>query len=68
VADYRQGEAATKAYQEEVARREAEMVAGPQPAQPGNPWLTRRGATRRANASEDGSETGYYSNSWMKKD
>jgi hypothetical protein len=67
-ADYRQGEAANKAYQEEVARREAEMVGVAQPEQPRNPWLTRRAAARPANASEDGSETGYYSNSWMKKD
>jgi L-amino acid N-acyltransferase YncA len=67
-AEYEKGEAANKAYQEEVARKEAQMIAQPPPAQPANQWLTRRTAPRPVNASEDASETGYYSNTWMKKD
>jgi hypothetical protein len=65
VAGYEQGEAENKARREEVARREAEMTAAPPAPQPKNPWLSRRAAPRPAPPSEDGSETGYYSNTWM---
>jgi hypothetical protein len=64
MADYEKGEERNQAAREEVARREAEMMAPPPPLAPRNPWLTRRTA-RPAAASEDGSETGYYSNNWM---
>ena len=47
----------------DVVRREAEMTAPPLP--PKNPWLTRRTSPRPA-PSEDGTETGYYSNTWMR--
>jgi hypothetical protein len=65
VAGYEQGEERNKAYRDEVARREAEMMMPPPQPQPSNPWLSRRTAPRPAAASEDGSETGYYSNTWM---
>jgi hypothetical protein len=64
VAGYQQVEAANKAYQEEVARREAEMLAPPPEPEPKNPWLERK---RPAQADSDGSETGYYSGSFMER-
>jgi hypothetical protein len=64
MAGYQQGEAANKAYQEEVARREAEMLAPPPEPEPKNPWLERK---RPAQADPDGSETGYYSGSFMER-
>lgn len=64
VAEYQQGEAANKAYQEEVARREAEMLAPPPEPEPKNPWLGRK---RPAPVETDGSETGYYSGSFMER-
>lgn len=66
VAEYQQGEAANKAYQEEVARREAAEQATAKPPEPEqkNPWLSRRTAPRPA-PPDDGEETGYYSNTWM---
>ncbi|ONI73375.1 hypothetical protein ALI144C_46580 [Actinosynnema sp. ALI-1.44] len=68
VAEYQQGEAANKAYQDEVARREAEQAAAVKPPEPEakNPWLSRRNAPNRPEP-EDGDETGYYSNTWMQK-
>ncbi|RSM67400.1 hypothetical protein DMH04_49000 [Kibdelosporangium aridum] len=66
VAEYQQGEAANKAYQDEVARREADQTAAKPPEpEPKNPWLSRRTAPRPAPADDDGEETGYYSNTWM---
>lgn len=64
VTEYQQAEAANKAYQEEVARREAEMLAPPPEPGPKNPWLERK---RPAPADPDGSETGYYSGSFMER-
>jgi hypothetical protein len=61
---YQQVEAANKAYQEEVARREAEMLAPPPEPEPKNPWLERK---RPVQAEPDGSETGYYSGSFMQR-
>jgi hypothetical protein len=66
-ARYEQGEEQNRAYQDELARREQEMLAGPLPEEPKNPWLTRRTMPPRPrpDASDDGTETGYYSNTWM---
>ncbi|ALG13837.1 hypothetical protein [Kibdelosporangium phytohabitans] len=68
VTEFQHGDAANKAYQEEVARREAEQAAAAKPPEPEqkNPWLTRRSAPSRSEP-EDGDETGYYSNSWMQQ-
>jgi hypothetical protein len=64
VTEYQQAEAANKAYQEEVARREAEMMAPPPEPEPKNQWLERK---RPAQAEPDGTETGYYSGSFMER-
>jgi hypothetical protein len=66
MADYEKREAENKAQQDEVVRREAELLAAPVPEPPRNPWLSRRNSPRQAPPpSDDGSETGYYSNTWM---
>nr|WP_042198951.1 hypothetical protein [Kibdelosporangium sp. MJ126-NF4]CEL23640.1 hypothetical protein [Kibdelosporangium sp. MJ126-NF4]CTQ93176.1 hypothetical protein [Kibdelosporangium sp. MJ126-NF4] len=71
VAEHEQGAAANKAYQEEVARREAEAEQAAPPSEPEqkNPWLTRRTSTRKPGPDDDngdnGDDTGYYSNTWM---
>ncbi|TCO65393.1 hypothetical protein [Actinocrispum wychmicini] len=64
-ATYEEGEERNKAYREEVARREADMLAPPTQPVPKNPWLSRRTMPPRQDASDDGSETGYYTNTWM---
>jgi hypothetical protein len=61
MAGYEQTEAANQARQE-AARQEAREVPAPPPP-PKNPWLGRRSA--RPSEEDDGSETGFYSNSWM---
>jgi hypothetical protein len=68
MADYEKREAENKARQDEVVRREADMLAAPPPPvePPKNPWLTRRNSPRPARPpSDDGSDTGYYTNTWM---
>ncbi|MET0237046.1 MAG: hypothetical protein ABW224_20525 [Kibdelosporangium sp.] len=62
VTEYQQGAAANKAYQEEVARRETEMLASP--LEPRNQWQARK---RAAPAEGDGTETGYYTGSFMER-
>ena len=65
-AAYEEGEERNRAYREEVARKEAEMLAAPTGPVVKNPWLSRRTMPSRQNPpDDDGSETGYYTNTWM---
>lgn len=60
MAGYEQTEAENQA-RAQAARQEAQEAPPPPPK---NPWLGRRPA-RPAEEEDDGSETGYYSNTWM---
>jgi hypothetical protein len=64
IADYHQAEAADRAHQEQIARQEAEMPTPPPDQEPENPWLTRK---RTTPTEPDGTETGYYSGSFMER-
>ena len=69
MAQYEKREADNKARQEETVRRQAEQAAAtPPPPPPKNPWLSRRNSPPPPKPSDedDGTDTGYYQNTWMR--
>ncbi|MEV4317561.1 hypothetical protein [Actinocrispum sp. NPDC049592] len=68
MAQYETREAENKARQEETARRQAAAATPPPPPPPKNPWLSRRNSPPPPKPSDedDGTDTGYYQNTWMR--